>query len=193
MDQIFSNSNLTVNQLIEKIDSGELGLPELQRPFIWTDTKVRNLFDSMMHGYPIGYLMLWECPTLEKKKTIGTEGHAYDAPKQVIIDGQQRLTSLYSVMKGKPVRNSKYQDKNIIISFNALTQDFEVGYSRTKNSPEWVYDISKVFTTDNSFKYINTFIEKLKNSRESNNLTLSDEEQGRINKLKKSYSTRIRY
>ena len=72
MQQIFSNTTLTVNQLIEKIDTGELGLPELQRPFIWKDSKVRDLFDSMMCGYPIGYLMLWECPTLEKKKTIGT-------------------------------------------------------------------------------------------------------------------------
>ena len=73
MEQIFSNTTLTVNQLIEKIDTGELGLPELQRPFIWKDSKVRDLFDSMMRGYPIGYLMLWECPTLEKKKSIGVE------------------------------------------------------------------------------------------------------------------------
>ena len=85
MQQIFSNTTLTVNQLIEKIDTGELGLPELQRPFIWKDSKVRDLFDSMMCGYPIGYLMLWECPTLEKKKTIGTDSHNYESPKQVII------------------------------------------------------------------------------------------------------------
>ena len=55
MPEIFSNTTLTVNQLIEKIDTGELGLPELQRPFIWKDSKVRDLFDSMMRGYPIGY------------------------------------------------------------------------------------------------------------------------------------------
>lgn len=58
MEQIFSNTTLTVNQLIEKIDTGELGLPELQRPFIWKDSKVRDLFDSLMRGYPIGYLMI---------------------------------------------------------------------------------------------------------------------------------------
>ena len=52
MQQIFSNTTLTVNQLIEKIDTGELGLPELQRPFIWKDSKVRDLFDSMMCGTP---------------------------------------------------------------------------------------------------------------------------------------------
>ena len=80
MQQIFSNTTLTVNQLIEKIDTGELGLPELQRPFIWEDSKVRDLFDSLMCGYPIGYLMLWECPTLEKKRTIGTNTHTSTLP-----------------------------------------------------------------------------------------------------------------
>lgn len=69
MDQIFINTAFTINQLIEKIDTGDVGLPELQRPFVWKDTQVRDLFDSMMKGYPIGYLMLWECPSLEKKKT----------------------------------------------------------------------------------------------------------------------------
>ena len=58
MQEIFSNTTLTVNQLIEQIDTGALGLPELQRPFIWKDAKVRDLFDSMMRGYPIGYLMI---------------------------------------------------------------------------------------------------------------------------------------
>ena len=71
MQQIFSNTTLTVNQLIEKIDTGELGLPELQRPFIWKDSKVRDLFDSMMRGYPIGYLMLWQYQMPGNKKAIG--------------------------------------------------------------------------------------------------------------------------
>lgn len=118
MQQIFSNTTLTINQLIERIDTGELGLPELQRPFIWKDSKVRDLFDSMMRGYPIGYLMLWQCPSLEKKKTIGIGEHSYEHPTSVIIDGQQRLTSLYAVMKKKQVVNSKYDKKSIIISYH---------------------------------------------------------------------------
>ena len=180
MQQIFSNTTLTVNQLIEKIDTGELGLPELQRPFIWKDTKVRDLFDSMMRGYPIGYLMLWECPTLEKKKTIGVEEHNYESPRQVIIDGQQRLTSLYAVMKGKKVINSKYVEKNIIISYNPLKDKFEVGYQATKNDPEWIYNISDVFTTANITKLIINFTRKLEEYRTSREETLSDEEQDLI-------------
>lgn len=176
MQQIFSNTTLTVNQLIEKIDTGELGLPELQRPFIWKDAKVRDLFDSMMRGYPIGYLMLWECPTLEKKKTIGVDQHSYSAPKEVIIDGQQRLTSLYAVMKGKKVVNSNYAERSIVISFNPLESKFEVGYQATKKDPEWIYNISEVFTTS-SFKFINSFIKKLKEYREAKGSALTEEEQ----------------
>ena len=180
MEQIFSNTTLTVNQLIEKIDTGELGLPELQRPFIWKDSKVRDLFDSLMRGYPIGYLMLWECPSLEKKKSIGVDLHSYDSPKEVIIDGQQRLTSLYAVMKGKKVINSKFDEKSIIISYNPLQDKFEVGYQATKKDPEWIYNISDVYTTSSSFKFINSFIKRLSEYRECKGGVLTEAEQDMI-------------
>lgn len=180
MQEIFSNTTLTVNQLIEKIDTGELGLPELQRPFIWKDSKVRDLFDSMMRGYPIGYLMLWECPTLDKKKSIGVDAHSYDSPKEVIIDGQQRLTSLYAVMKDKKVINSKFDEKDIVISYNPLRNKFEVGYSATKKDPEWIYNISEVFTTSNITKLIINFTKKLDEHRTSRDRELTDEEQDTI-------------
>lgn len=180
MEQIFSNTTLTVNQLIEKIDTGELGLPELQRPFIWKDSKVRDLFDSLMRGYPIGYLMLWECPSLEKKKSIGVDLHNYDSPKEVIIDGQQRLTSLYAVMKGKKVINSKFDEKSIIISYNPLQDKFEVGYQATKKDPEWIYNISDVYTTSSSFKFINSFIKRLSEYRECKVGVLTEAEQDTI-------------
>ena len=180
MPEIFSNTTLTVNQLIEKIDTGELGLPELQRPFIWKDSKVRDLFDSMMRGYPIGYLMLWECPSLDKKKSIGVDAHSYDTPKEVIIDGQQRLTSLYAVMKGKKVINSKFDEKSIVISYCPLQNKFEVGYQATKNDPEWIYNISDLFTSTNTFKFIGDFIKKLGDYRSTKGSELTDEEQGLI-------------
>lgn len=180
MQEIFSNTTLTVNQLIEKIDTGELGLPELQRPFIWKDSKVRDLFDSMMRGYPIGYLMLWECPTLDKKKSIGIDAHSYDSPKEVIIDGQQRLTSLYAVMKGKKVVNSKFDEKSIVISYSPLQNKFEVGYSATKKDPEWIYNISEVFTTPNITKLIISFTKKLEEYRTSKGRELTEEEQDAI-------------
>lgn len=179
MSEIFSNTTLTVNQLIEKIDTGDLGLPELQRPFIWKDSKVRNLFDSMMRGYPIGYLMLWECQSPNKKKTIGVDAHSYASPKEVIIDGQQRLTSLYAVMKGKKVVDAKFNEKSIIISYCPLQNKFEVGCQSTKE-PEWIYNISDLFTSANTYKFIGDFIKKLGDYRSAKEATLTDEEQGLI-------------
>ncbi len=179
MQQIFSNTTLTINQLIEKIDTGELGLPELQRPFIWKDSKVRDLFDSMMRGYPIGYLMLWECPTLEKKKVIGVEEHSYNAPKEVIIDGQQRLTSLYAVMKGRKVINSKYDEKSIVISYHPILNKFEVANQETKNNKEWVYNISDIFTSS-SWNFINNFMANFEKYREAKGEILSPEEKSII-------------
>jgi hypothetical protein len=108
------------------VDSGFLGLPDLQRPFVWSDAKVRDLLDSMMRGYPIGYLMLWECPVQESNRTIGANSHGYESPREVIIDGQQRLTSLYAIMKGQKVINAQFKPKEIIISYNPVHNKFEV-------------------------------------------------------------------
>ena len=176
MEQIFSNPTFTVNQLIEKIDTGELGLPTLQRPFIWKDSQVRDMFDSMMRGYPIGYLMLWQCHTFDKKKSIGVEEHSYAAPNSVIIDGQQRLTSLYAVMKGKKILNSKSDERSIIISYHPLLNKFEVGYQATKRDKEWVYNISDIFTSD-SYTFITTFLNELKRYRESKGRELTGDEE----------------
>ena len=177
MAEIYKNTTLTVGHLINKIETGELGLPELQRPFVWKDTKVRDLFDSMMRGYPIGYLMLWECPDTDKNRTIGTGTHSYESPKEVIIDGQQRLTSLFAVMKGRKVLNSKYDERTIVISYCPLKNKFEVGTSATKKDPEWVYDISQLYLAPSSRKFTNTFIDSLQAAREAKGETLSDEEQ----------------
>ena len=177
MEQIYSNTSFTVNQLIEKIDTGELGLPELQRPFVWHDTKVRDLFDSMLSGYPVGYLMLWECPDLEKKKSIGTEGKSYSEPRDVIIDGQQRLTSLYAVMKGKTVVDASYRERKIIISYCPASNKFEVGTPAIRNNPEWIYNISELFMSSTSSKYIRKFTEGLCEYRKKENVPFTDEEQ----------------
>ena len=177
MAEIYKNTTLTVGHLINKIETGELGLPELQRPFVWKDTKVRDLFDSMMRGYPIGYLMLWECPDTDKNRTIGTGAHSYESPKEVIIDGQQRLTSLFAVMKGRKVLNSKYDERIIVISYCPLKNKFEVGTSATKKDPEWVYDVSQLYLAPSSRKFTNSFIDSLQAAREAKGETLTDEEQ----------------
>ncbi|MBQ3403282.1 MAG: DUF262 domain-containing protein [Synergistaceae bacterium] len=180
MDQIFSTTNFTVNQLVEKIETGDLGLPELQRPFVWKDTQIRDLLDSMLLGYPVGYLMLWDCPMLEKKKSIGINEKNYSAPREVIIDGQQRLTSLYAVMKSKRVVDAKYKEREIIISFNPLINKFEVGNASSRQSSEWIYNISELFAKTSSAKFIFQFTDTLAESRKKNSKILTDSERETI-------------
>ena len=80
------------------IHVGEIGLPDIQRPFVWPRSKVRDLFDSMYRGFPIGYLLFWENGFSGVHRTIGVEGKQ-KVPRLLIVDGQQRLTSLYAVIK----------------------------------------------------------------------------------------------
>ena len=180
MSEIYSVTEFTINHLIEKNDSGELGLPELQRPFIWSDSKVRDLFDSMMRGYPIGYLMLWESPALDKKKYIGVEAHTNGEPRDVIIDGQQRLTSLYAVMKGKKVINSKYEGKSIVISYNPIINRFDVGDQAKKRDPEWIYNISELYISGNSYSFTKQYLNRLEESRAKKGEEVSSEETDAI-------------
>lgn len=90
------------------------------------------------------------------------------------------MTSLYAVMKGKKVINSKFDEKSIVISYCPLQNKFEVGYQATKNDPEWIYNISDLFTSTNTFKFIGDFIKKLGDYRSTKGSELTDEEQGLI-------------
>ena len=180
MSEIFDNIPQKLHHLITKVDSGFLGLPDLQRPFVWSDAKVRDLLDSMMRGYPIGYLMIWECPVQENNRTIGVNAHGYASPREVIIDGQQRLTSLYAIMKGQKVINAQFKPKEIVISYNPVQNKFEVANSTTKNSVEWIPNISSLFTSQSSRRYINDFIDRLQEQRKSNGVELSPLEEDTI-------------
>lgn len=76
--------------------------PDLQRPFVWERSRVRDLFDSLYHGYPAGYFLLRSTPAAVGSHRVGaSEGTS--APLKMIVDGQQQLTSLYSVIEGKDV------------------------------------------------------------------------------------------
>ena len=180
MSEIFDNIPQKLHHLITKVDSGFLGLPDLQRPFVWSDAKVRDLLDSMMRGYPIGYLMIWECTVQENNRTIGINAHGYASPREVIIDGQQRLTSLYAIMKGQKVINAQFKPKEIVISYNPVQNKFEVANSTTKNSVEWIPNISSLFTSQSSRRYINDFIDRLQKQRKSNGVELSPSEEDTI-------------
>ena len=179
---VFKRADYRLDALLADIETGELGLPDLQRPFVWQNIKVRDLLDSMLRGYPIGYLMLWDAPDdINREKQIGVEQHTIKAPKQLIIDGQQRLTSLYAVMYGKEVLDSRFQKKTVSIAFNPLKREFEVTSAAHRKSAEWISDVSVVFkNTSGSYRFIGNFIDKLSEYREQIDNPLSSEEKDQI-------------
>ena len=100
---VFTQVNYRVDALLKDIDMGVIGLPDIQRPFIWKNAKVRDLFDSMYRGYPIGYLLFWRNAATDDARNIGVD-HKQKTPSLLIVDGQQRLTSLFSVINGIEIR-----------------------------------------------------------------------------------------
>ena len=179
---LFTPVPRTVRELIMEVETGKLGLPDLQRGYVWRAAKVRDLLDSMLKGYPIGYLMIWDAADdTEKSKTIGIDSKSFGTPKSLVIDGQQRLTSLYAVMCGKKIVDEKFNEKQIIISFNPLTRTFAVGDNATKRGAEWIYDISEVFQNESkSFAYISNKVQSISEAREKAGGELTDDEKQRI-------------
>ena len=112
-NELFKNIPSKVGDLVKDVRNGRIGLPDLQRPFVWKDNKVRELFDSMLKGYPIGYIMLWESPAdyESKKSTIGDNSKTYEEPKELVIDGQQRLTALVAAMFAVKVKDKNFADR----------------------------------------------------------------------------------
>ena len=102
---IFTTSNVPISSLIEDIDMGKIGLPELQRPFVWPNVNVRDLFDSLYRGYPSGSILMWETdePVPTRDSAIAQNTSAF-AGRKLLLDGQQRLTSLTAVINGEPVQ-----------------------------------------------------------------------------------------
>ncbi len=95
-NELFTPINRKVGDLLTDVKNGRIGLPDLQRPFVWKDNKVRELLDSMLKGFPIGFVMLWESPAdFVNKKQIGNNDKDWQVPRDLVIDGQQRLTALY--------------------------------------------------------------------------------------------------
>lgn len=183
MATLFKEVNYNLQTLIQQIEMGIIGLPDIQRPFVWKDTKVRELFDSMYKGYPVGYFLFWANAFQENSKNIGTTTKQ-KASSLLIVDGQQRLTSLYAVLKGVSVIRENYIKEQIIISFKPLEEKFEIPDAATKRSPEYFQNISVLWEEDaDIFQLVEDFIERLNQSRE-----LNQEEKKKIrtniNKLK---------
>jgi len=170
---LFKQVNYHVSYLSDQIRLGVLGLPDIQRPFVWPAAKVRDLFDSMYRGFPVGYLLFWENGVADGHKQIGADSKQ-KVPKLLIVDGQQRLTSLYAVLHGLPVVTQDYASQRIRIAFRPRDRTFEVSDAAIAKDPEFISDISDVYAHAASHSYISKFVQRLKEHRE---VSAEEEEQ----------------
>lgn len=144
-----------IETLLTWVKSGEIAIPEIQRPFVWEATKVRNLLDSLYRGYPVGYLIAWRNPTVKLKDGSSSAG------KRVLIDGQQRVTALMAALLGQQVVTKDYEKVRIRIAFNPLEQRFDVLNAATAKNPTWIPDVSEVFAPGASlFALVNAYCER---------------------------------
>lgn len=174
-DVVFKKVDYTLKKLVEDIDIGEIGLPDIQRPFVWPSSKVRDLFDSMYRGYPIGYFLFWENGFPGEHKVIGT-GQKQKAPRLLIVDGQQRLASLYTVTKAVPIVSKDFRHARIRIAFNPIKEGFEVTNPAIERDVEWIPDISEIWKPEmSSYTFISKFFHRLGANRE-----IADEERTKI-------------
>ena len=142
MSQRYSVTPHPIDTLLTWVKSGEIAIPEIQRPFVWEPTKVRNLLDSLYQGYPVGYLIAWRNPTVRLKDGTPSAG------KRILIDGQQRVTALMAAILGHDVMNKDYQTVRIRIAFHPQEERFEVANPAIRKDGAWIEDVAAVFAPD---------------------------------------------
>jgi len=171
----FKQVEYKLSNLLQYLDIGDIALPDIQRPFVWSNTKVRDLFDSMYRGFPVGYFLFWENLHDDRARQIGL-GEKQHESSRLIIDGQQRLTSLYAVFRGKQVLDENYRERNIEIAFRPRDGRFDVANAPIRRDPEWISNISEILNSDQSnYRDVRSFLERLK--RKS---AVSEEEEEQI-------------
>ena len=138
--QKYSVNQQFTETILAWVNSGEIAVPEIQRPFVWDSTKVRNLIDSLYQGYPIGYLIIWRNPNVRLKDGKTSEG------KKILIDGQQRVMALVTAILGGEVISREYRKIRIRIAFDPITERFEVFNTAIAKDASWIPDISPIIT-----------------------------------------------
>jgi hypothetical protein len=170
----FTETRYDLDGLLKYIELGDIALPDIQRPFVWTKTKVRDFFDSLYRGFPVGSLMFW-ATTAENGETrkIGLEPRQRRA-SLLVVDGQQRLTSLYAVMRRKPVLDDTFKETFLEIAFRPRDGTFDVSDVATRNDPEFIPNISLFWTSNKpARRLINEFVDALRSKRD---ITAEDED-----------------
>ncbi len=176
-ETLFKEVRYDLQALMKYIELGEIGLPNIQRPFVWKNAKVRDLFDSMYRGYPVGYLLFWQNGSTDDVRLIGVD-QKQKPPRLLIVDGQQRLTSLYAVTNGIPVVRENFKAETIEIAFNPILERFEVADAAIRRDTAFLPNISVLWgdRTD-LFDLVDEYLKNLEAVRE-----VSEHEKRQIRK-----------
>ncbi len=157
--QRYSVTQHPIETLLTWVKSGEIAIPEIQRPFVWDSTKVRNFLDSLYNGYPVGYLISWRNPTVKLKNGSPAAG------KRILIDGQQRVTALMAALLGREVLTKNYETVRIRIAFHLGKKRFEVRNPAIAKDGAWIDDVIKIFDEDaDLFELTEQYVERNKGS-----------------------------
>jgi hypothetical protein len=140
-------TDITVRELVDKVQRGELTLPEMQRRYVWPATRVRDLLDSLYRGYPSGTILVWETDEdIETRQlAVRSTKNPTTSQKLLLLDGQQRVTSLSAILEGQPVQ-VRNRRRPIDILFNlehptgAPTEVTEVDENDTNSDAEEIED-----------------------------------------------------
>lgn len=151
---------MKISTILDKIDNGSIALPVFQRGYVWSRKQVSELFTSLYRGHPIGSLLIWETSSPEVE--IRGDLPAPSTPLQLLLDGQQRMTSLYGVMRGK---EPAFFDGNANafsgLRFNLEEESFEFYQPvKMRDDPLWI-DVSELY--QNGTQGVQTILSNLSN------------------------------
>jgi hypothetical protein len=141
---IFEPGQRSIASLLSDIERGVIALPELQRPFVWEDTRARQLLDSLFLGFPVGTLVFWHPSSDRDARALGAERPGLGATT-LVIDGQQRLTALYALVRGVNVVGKDGETRKITIAFRARDGRFEVADAAIRNDPEFLPNVTELW------------------------------------------------
>jgi len=143
------HSDMSVRELVSRIERREIQLPEMQRRYVWTKTQVRDLLDSLYRKYPSGLILAWQSPGGVETREFAVDGAGIGHSPLLLLDGQQRLTSLSAILNGKPISvkgrktpieilfNLEHPDE---LTFITEAQDTEGTTDDTEYDPNSSYD-----------------------------------------------------
>lgn len=144
----------SVTTLLSWIKSGQIAIPEMQRPFVWSSTQVRDLLDSLYKGYPIGYLITWQ------NIDAGLKNGSASGHRQILIDGQQRITAMTTALAKQEVVMKDYSRARIRIAFNPVSEEFATLTPAIRRSSTWIPDVAEFVGATTAFLQITEYLKQ---------------------------------